>query len=188
MSVSVNGLRPMLMNVGGGPSRIQHYGKAAADSHAIYLFDVVRKAATSVANPEGGNPLPGIQYGGSGTPGTGLWLGSTLGYGIASTDTVHPVCDDSDAIFLAQLSGSTAKTVANTAGKTANFTFATGGSTTTKQSGHQIDVTTVNTTSGQDIRILNLLDSPATPDNVGGAILEIQIVLHQYGGVARTSI
>lgn len=190
---TVCGLRPMMQNIHGGLSRLKMYGKVAGDSNPIYMFDVVQTVTdASVPKPDGGNPVKAIAGGNLGTAGTGLWLGSSLNYGAASTATMHLVCDDPDAIFLAQSAKSTAATVAATSGLNANLVVSGGsnaqlGPIGNLQSGMTVSATTA-TTTGLDVRILDWFDSPANPDNAAYPIFEIEIVLHQLGGEARTAV
>lgn len=175
------GFRPII-RMGGGPLSVAEYGKAAADVNVIYAFDLV-------GHLTGGTPFPlpenstfnlsRIQAGSQLTPGTSLWLGSSLSYGAASTGTVHAVCDNLDAVFLAQASGATSMTTAVAAGQNANCKY-TAGSATTKQSAMTVDSTTVLTTSSLDLRIRQIaMISP----NVEGvyAILEVTINKHALG-------
>jgi len=184
----VCGLRPLMQGIQGNPSRVAAYAKPASDTNPIYMFDLVmRVSATSVQPPEGGNPLLGIQGGNKGTAGTGLWLGPSLNYGAASTLTVHSVVDDPDAIFLVQSDSSSAQTIASLGTKNANLNVSGAanaqlGPIGNLQSGMTLKSSTVATTAGLDVRILNLWDSPFNPDNAKYPILEVNIVLHQFKG------
>ncbi len=175
------GFRPMI-RLGGSPFAIQEYGKPAADANAIFAFDLVGYlTGTPFALPE--NPtynLPRIQAGSQLTPGTSLWLGASLSYGAASTGSVHPVVDEPDVIFIAQGDSTTPITTASHAHKNANVSIATGGSTATKQSGMQVNTSSIATTSTLDLRINRVaMISP----NVEGtnAIVEVLINKHALG-------
>jgi hypothetical protein len=175
------GFRPMLFNADGGPSRITQYAKPAADSQAIFMNDLVFKAATSGVPLEGGLPQPGCTSAYSGTPGTTLWLGSSLNYGIASTLTFQSIVDSPTAVYIAQLSGSTVKTEANAAGKNANISIATAGSTVVaKLSGMQIDVATIATTAALDLRLVTEYGGQPNQDNLANTIFEVLIMKHAY--------
>jgi hypothetical protein len=165
----------------GAPAYLNQYAKLASDAQAIFMNDLLMKVANSVANPEGGNPIPACKSAATGTPGTGLWLGTSLNYGAASTATQHLVVDDPMAVFLVQSDSSTAKTVANQVGKNANIVVSGAGSTTTKQSGMVLNGSSVATTSGLDVRIVGWWNNLAVnPDNAAYPILEVTIALHQH--------
>jgi hypothetical protein len=183
----VNGLVPLMTTLGGAPARLMQYGKPVGDSNPIYMNDVVQRVHSSVVDPAGGNPAPSIRGGNLGTSGTGLWLGSSLNNGAASTLSMHLVCDDPGAIFLIQSDSSSAETVANIAGRNADLNVSGGsnaqlGPIANLQSGMTLKSSTIATTTGLDLRILDLLNSPQNPDNAAYPILEVTIVLHQYAG------
>lgn len=182
------GLRWLGFTLSGAPAMVNRYGKPSTDAQPIYMNDVLMKVASSVADPEGGNPMPACKAGTVGTPGASLWLGTSLNYGAASTATAHAVIDDPTAIFIAQCDDSSAETIANKVGKNANLVVASGGpvslgSATTKQSGMVINHTTIATTASLDLRLLAFWDNAVVnPDNAAYPIFEVQIVLHQYAG------
>ena len=184
---TVCGLRPLMQNIHGSPSRIKMYGKPSTDSNPIYMFDVVMKVASSVPAIDGGNPVPSCKGGNLGTAGTGLWLGSSLNYGAASTATMQMVVDDPDAIFLVQSDSSAAEKIADLAGKNSNLNVSGAGNAQlgpigNNQSGMTLHSAGIETNASQDVRILDFWDSPANPDNAAYPILEVEIVLHQYAG------
>lgn len=176
------GFRPMLYNMDGGPSRVTQYCKPASDGQAIFMNDIVSKVAASGVPLEGGSPQPGCQSGYSGTPGTTLWLGASLNYGAASTLTFHSIVDSISAVYTAQTSGSTAKTEANAAGKNANINIGTAGQTAVAHlSGMQIDVASIATTAGLDLRLVTELNQgQLNADNAANEIFEVIILKHQY--------
>jgi hypothetical protein len=176
------GFRP-IGRVGGGPVSLSEYGKAAADTHAIYSFDLVGHltGGTPFALPE--NPtynLSRIQSGSQLTPGTSLWLGPTMNYGAASVGTIHAVYDNPDLIMIAQAgNGATAMTTAGAAGLNANV-YQGVGSATTKQSAFVVDSGTVAATSSLDLRIRQI--AMIVPNVEGAyAILEVTINKHAQG-------
>lgn len=176
------GFRPVV-RMGGSPFSVQEYGKAAADANAIYGFDLVGHLTGGTPFPMPENPtfnLSRIQAGSQLTPGTSLWLGASLTYGAASTGTVHPVCDEIDCIFIAQCSGVTSITTASHVGKNANVNVGTAGSPTTKQSGQQVDSSTIATTSSLDLRINRIYMSTANAEGAN-AIVEVTINKHALG-------
>lgn len=185
---SVFGLRWLGINFNGSPSRMKQYGKPSSDTNQIYMNDLVMKTATSATDPAGGVSVPGCKGGNLGTAGTGLWLGTSLNYGAASTNTMHSVIDDPSAIFLCQSDSSSAETVAALAGDNANLnvsgaSHAQLGPQGNLQSGMTLNHSSIATTAGLDVRILEFWNNPAlNPDNAAYPILEVQIVLHQYAG------
>ena len=175
------GFRP-IVRAGGTPFSVTQYAKAAADANPIYMFDLV-------GHLTGGTPLPlpensaynvsRIQAGSQLTPGTSLFLGSSLTYGAASVGTIHPVTDEIDVIYIAQCSGATAITTATHAGQNANV-LVTAGSATTKQSAHQVNSATFAGTSSLDVKIQRI--AMITPNLEGAnAIVEVMINKHALG-------
>jgi hypothetical protein len=175
------GFRPIIRQ-GGGPFSVTEYGKAAADTHPIFHFDLVGHLTTGtpMALPE--NPtynLSRIQSGSQLTPGTSLWLGSSIGYGPASTATIHAVTDQIDVIYLSQAAGATAMTTSAHAGQNANVSLVAG-SATTRMSKMGVDSTTVLTTNSLDLRIRQI--AMISPNLEGAnAILEVTINKHALG-------
>jgi hypothetical protein len=164
----------------GGPLVTRQYGKASNDGTAIFMNDMVLKAATSVADPTGlGNPAPGCTSAQNATPGTSLYLGASVNYGAASTATMQYVYDSLDTIYIAQSVGTVTIATASHAGKNANLKSGTGNATT-KQSTMGIDDTTIATTAGLDFRIIRV--SNISP-NVDGeyAILEVVLLKSEEG-------
>jgi len=182
------GLRWLGITKSGAPGYVTQYGKPAADTNPIYMNDVVMKTNTSAADPAGGNPAPGCKGGNLGTSGTGLWLGTSLNYGAASTLTMHSVIDDPGAIFLVQSDDSSTETTAALAGDNANLnvsgsSHAQLGPQGNLQSGMTLKSSTIATTAGLDVRILGFFNNlVVNPDAAAYPILEVQIVLHQYAG------
>ncbi|MBV9448558.1 MAG: hypothetical protein JO345_21950 [Streptosporangiaceae bacterium] len=170
------GFRPII-RLGGGPYSVTEYGKPSADANAIFAFDLVGYlTGAPLALPENANyNLPRIQSGSQLTPGTSLWLGASLAYGAASTGTVHPVTDEIDVVYIAQADGSV--TTSAHVHKNANVQLSQAGSTTTKQSGMQVNSSSIATTSSLDLRIQRI--SMISPNAEGAnAILEVTINKH----------
>jgi hypothetical protein len=167
--------------VGGSPYSSTEYGKALADTNAIFMFDLVfRNATTAITLPERTDfYLPMVQSAYAGTAGTSLWLGASLNYGAASTATPHMVCDEIDCIFIAQCKTGTTISTTSHSQKNANISLTTAGSTTTKQSGLAVDGATIGTTNTYDVRILKVATiSPNAEGNA--AILEVTINKHYF--------
>lgn len=173
------GFRPVA-RAGGNPFSVTQFAKPASDGTAIYVNDIVMKAAVSLADPAG-TPvtIPGITSGANGTPGTTLWLGPSLNYGAASTGTVHTVADENDLIMIAQVDATTSITSATHAGLNGNILL-TAGSATTKQSAHTINHSTLATTSTLDFRIIAVSTQQPNLEGVY-AIVEVVCNKHQYG-------
>jgi hypothetical protein len=175
------GFRPII-RMGGSPFSVTEYGKAAADVNPIFAFDLVGHLTGGVPFPLPENPvynLSRIQSGSQLTPGTSLWTGASMSYGAASVGSVHPVTDEIDCVYIAQVSGVTAITTAAHVGLNANV-LNTGGSALTKMSGFQVNGTGIAVTAGLDLRIRQIaMISP----NVEGpnAIVEVIIVKHTLG-------
>jgi len=175
------GFRP-IARMGGSPFSLQEYGKPAADANAIYNFDLVGYATgTAISLPESTNyKLPQIQTGYQLTPGTSLILGASIGYGAASTATVHNVADEPDVIYIAQCKTGTTISTTSHAHRNANFSTTTAGSSTTKMSGLAVDGATIATTSSLDLRIHRV--AMISPNAEGdSAILEVTINKHALG-------
>ena len=175
------GFRPII-RAGGSPFSVQQYGKAAADVNPIYNYDLVGHLLGGTPMPLPENPiynLSRIQSGSQLTPGTSLWLGASFTYGAASVGTIHPVSDQMDVIYIAQAQGATSMTTAVAAGQNANVKLVAG-SATTKQSGMQVDSTTVLTTSSLDLRIRQIAMISPNVEGVN-AILEVTINKHSFG-------
>lgn len=176
------GFRPIIRQ-GGSPFSVTEYGKAAADTHAIYAFDLVGHLTGGTPFPMPENAaynLPRVQDGSQLTPGTSLWLGASLTYGAASTGSVHPVADQIDCVFIAVPgTGATSITTAAHAGLNANVKLVTG-STTTRMSLSGVDDSTIATTSTLDLRILKI--ATISPNLEGAnAIVEVTINKHSFG-------
>jgi hypothetical protein len=172
------GFRPII-RAGGSPFSVQQYGKAAADANPIFHFDLVGHLTGGTPMPLPENPtfnLSRIPSGSHLTPGTSLWLGSSIGYGAASTASIHSVSDEIDVIYIAQAQGVTSMTTAVAAGQNANVKLVAG-SATTKMSAMQVDSTTVNTTSSLDLRIRQIAMIGPNVEGVN-AILEVTINKH----------
>jgi hypothetical protein len=173
------GFRPINRD-SGGPFFTRQYGKAVGDSTAIFMNDLVMKAATSVPDPTGqGNPAPGVTSAQNATPGTSLYLGSNISFGAASTATMQYITDAIDTIYIAQMQTGLVTTTAADAGKNANLLSGTGNATT-KQSTMGIAEASVATTAGLDMRLIRV--SNISPNAEGSyAIFEVMILKHELG-------
>jgi hypothetical protein len=175
------GFRPII-RLGGAPYSVQEYGKPAADANAIFAFDLVGYlTGAPLALPENASyNLPRIETGYQLTPQTSLWLGASLAYGAASVGSVHPVTDEVDVIYLVQADSTTPVTTSAHVHKNANVSLAVAGSATTKQSGMQLNTSTINTTNTLDLRINRV--AMISPNAEGtNAIVEVIINKHALG-------
>jgi hypothetical protein len=173
------GFRP-INRESGGPIFTRQYGKPSSDGTAIFMNDIVTKAAVSVPDPTGlGNPSPGITSGQGATPGTSLYLGTSVNFGAASTATTHYVVDDIDTVFISQVDSTTNVTAAADAGKNVNLKTGTGNALT-KQSTMGLDHTSIATTAGLDFRILRVSNISPNAEGVF-AICEVIILKHALG-------
>jgi hypothetical protein len=181
------GFRPII-RMGGGPFSVTEYGKAAADVNPIYHFDLVGHLTGGVPFPLPESPnynLSRIQDGSQLTPGTSLWTGSSIGYGPASTGSVHSVADNVDCVFIAQVSGATNITTAAHVGLNANVLNTAGGANG-RMSVMQVNGTGIAVTAGLDLRIRQIF--MASPNAEGAnAIVEVIILKHALGQGAAGS-
>jgi hypothetical protein len=172
------GFRPII-RAGGSPFSVTEYGKPAADTNALFAFDLVQKVASATPLPEAALPynLPGVQTYYTGTPGTTLLLGASLSYGAPSVATVHPVTDEIDVIYLAQAKTGVVITTAAHVGKNADVSLTQAGNALTKMSRMAVDSGTIAATATLDLRILRV--SMISPNAEGdSAILEVSINKH----------
>jgi hypothetical protein len=175
------GFRP-IVRAGGAPFSVQQYGKAASDANPIFHFDLVGHLTGGTPMPLPENPtynLSRIQSGSQLTPGTSLWLGSSIGFGAASTASIHSVVDEIDVIFISQAQGATSMTTAASAGLNANVKLVAGNALT-RISAMQVDSTTVAVTSTLDLRIRQIAMIVPNVEGVN-AILEVTINKHASG-------
>ncbi|GEM_PF-1827960 len=176
------GFRP-ISRLGGIPFSCTEYGKPASDANTLFAFDIVKKVTGAVAIPESpiGYNVPTIQTGYQGTPGTTLWVGSSLNYGALSTLSVHLVTDEIDVLYMAMCDATTPLTTTAHIGKNANINIAYNtGSTATKQSGMTVNTTGIATTNTLDLRLTRV--SMITPNLEGtNAVVECTINKHLFG-------
>lgn len=175
-----HGFKPLMVDTAGAPVGVRQYAKAAADSAAIYAFDLLMKHATSQVVEGAQIPTPGCETYAQGTPGTTLILGSSLNFGAASTISYHTVVDDPNALFEAQTTGGTSITVASSVGKNCNVdnTAQTSG-TLISAMGIKDASSGIATTAGLDLRLLDLYRSLTNAEGAY-AILEVLILKHAY--------
>jgi hypothetical protein len=164
---------------GGGPLAAGQYAKVAAHAQAIFVGDIVSKSAVSAAAPDASLPIPGCTSLQNGTPGTTLWLGSSINYGAAATITDHWVFDTPDTVFIGQSSDNTSITVAAAAGKVAPFTTGAGNAVTLKSTMGFTGAALATAISGCDIKVLRLHNRVGNAEGAY-AVIECLIVKHFY--------
>ena len=174
-----HGFKPLMVDLAGAPVGVREYAKPVSDTNPIYTYDLLRKVAASQIVEGQMISTPACQSYATGTPGTTLILGASLNAGAASTASWHSVIDDPSALFEAQMSGTAAITVAAYAGKNANV-LNTAQSSGTTISAMQVNTSTVATTAGLDLRILDLSRNISNNENAANAIVEVLILKHQY--------
>ena len=162
---------------GGGPLAAGQYAKVAGHTQAIFVGDIVSKSAVSAAAPDAGLPIPGCTSLQNGTPGTTLWLGSSINYGAPATITDHWVFDTPDTVFIGQSSDSTNITVAAAAGKDAPFTTGAGNATTLKSTMGFTGGSLATSLSGCDVRVLRLHNRVGNAEGAY-AVVEVLIIKH----------
>lgn len=166
-----HGLRPLGVALSGGAPVFEEFTKASGYGTAIFRYDAVNRVADGTIEA-------------SASPGTTLYTGVSMNYGVLSTETKHTVCTSPDALYEAQDDGSTytapnPDTVginSQDAGMNANLVL-TAGDTTTKQSKHQIAASTLAVTATLDVHILGLLN---VPDNDWGQYARCEIVFNKH--------
>lgn len=169
-----------MVDTAGAPVGVKQYAKPAAETAAIYTFDLVMKAATSQVVEGQLLPTPGIKTYASGTPGTTLILGSSLNYGAGSAISWHTLVDDPNALFEAQTTGGTAITVASHVGKNCNVdnTAQTSG-TLISAMGVKDASSGIATTAGLDLRLQDIYRAITNAEGAY-AIVEVLILKHAY--------
>ena len=166
-----HGLRPIGRTMSGGFPRIQNFQKDASEGAAIFIFDAVNREADGNIEANGA------------TPGTTLYSGVSLTYGAASTLTDHLVVVSPDALFEAQDNNDTDGLAAADEGLNINIEL-NAGSASTLISGHELDESTLNTSNGLDLHVIQKLD---VPDNEYGAYCRMVVMFNKhrmFGGVA----
>jgi hypothetical protein len=173
------GFRPVIRQ-GGTPFSVTQYAKPATDPNALFNFDMCQKiAGAGVLTEASPYNLPAIQTGYTATPGTTLWIGSSIGYGAASVLSMHSVSDEIDVVFLAQAKTGLAVTTTAHAGKNANVSLTLAGDPLRKNSRMAVD-NAIAATAGLDLRIRGV--AMISPNAEGdSAILEVIILKHFFG-------
>lgn len=157
-----HGCRPLGISLSGGPQLFEHFLKVVGYGTAIFRYDAVNRVADG-----------SIEV--SITPGTTNISGVSMNYGAASTATEHEVLVSPDALFEAQGDDGTGFAAADE-GLNCNLIL-TAGNATTKQSKHQLDASTVNTTNTLDVKVLKLFDDGI---NVAGGYARVEFLFNKH--------
>ena len=170
-----------IIRQGGTPFSVTQYAKPATDPNIIFHFDMVQKIpGAGVLTEASPYNLPALQTGYTGTPGTTLWLGSSIGYGPASTLSYHHVSDELDCVFIAQAKTGTAITTAAHTGKNGNISLTLAGDPLRTMSRMTVDSATIAAGAGLDLRVRSV--AMISPNAEGdSAILEVTINKHFFG-------
>lgn len=158
-----HGLRPLGFTMEGGPLLLFPFAKVVGYGTAIFMNDAVNRPA-------------GVGLEASATPGTTTYSGVSMDFSAASTAATHLVIVSLTALFEAQDNAVSAGVVAANCGLNANLVL-TAGSTTTRQSKHQINETGIAVTSTLDVKLLQLYN---IPDNAFGPNARIEIVFNKH--------
>lgn len=158
-----HGLCPLMRTLEGGFPVVERFTKDAAQATAIFIHDVVNRAAD-------GNIDPG------GTPGTTLYTGVALNGGAALTLTKHLVVISPSAVFEAQDNDDTDGFAEVDMGLNCDLEF-NAGSATTGISGHEIDESAIQTTNTLDVHLLKKLD---VPNNAYGEHVRVEVIFNKH--------
>lgn len=157
-----HGLRP-IGTIHGGGFEVEELNKVIGYGTAIFVGDAVNRVADGSIEA-------------SATPGTTLYSGVSLNYGALSKATTHLVLTDPSVIYEAQDNNASAGIAAIDLGLNANLQL-NAGSTTTEQSGHEINETGKDVTATLDVHLRRLF---AIPGNAHGGWARIEITFNKH--------
>jgi len=177
------GLKPIAFKDGANwDGKVTLYSIPATYATSVFIGDAVLKTGTSNAaavKNYGIGTLPVVAKAGASGFITGVVTGflpttdeSTV-YGTKSTERIAMVCDDPRVVFSVQCDGTLA--IANV-GLNADRTVA-GGSTITNDSNDELDISSVNTTVGLQLKILRVSN---TADNAIGAAANADVIINAH--------
>jgi len=159
----INGFRPV-KDLVGNPwnGKVRTYAVPASDGTALFVGDLVKLAGTADANG-----IPGITQAAASNACVGVVVGfapnfanlNAAPYRLASTLSYAFVCDDPNVLFEAQEDGVTDPLEMVDVGLNVNFVVGAG-STTTGQSGMQIDSDTEATGATLPLKLMQPKQSP----------------------------
>ena len=158
-----HGLNSLGRTLAGGLPTVESFQKAASFCTALFIGDAIARAADGTINT-------------TITPGTTLYSGVNLNWGAASTLTDHLVVTSPDALFEAQDNDASTGTLAADVGLNANLVL-TAGDSLTLLSKHQVNQSTLATTSTLDVKILRKYD---IPNNDYGPNARLEIIFNKH--------
>lgn len=186
----VNGFRP-IGHTNGAPwnGQVNKYAILAADGTATFVGDLVKLSGT--ADADGVASVAQVAAGN--TPiGPIVWIEPdgddlTQVHRLASTLRYVYVADSPDLVMEAQEDAVGGALAITNVGQNADVIVGAG-STTTGQSGMQIDSSTANTTSTLVLRILGFIQRVDNEVGVANAKMKVAFNVHQYGSVGTTGV
>jgi hypothetical protein len=193
----VNGFRPV-KHLNGSPwnGQTNKYWVAAADGTALFVGDLVKLSGTADVD---GNASAIQAAAGNTCIGPVVWmepnpLDLTQNYRPASQNLANQnagrwvyVADSPDLIMEAQEDAVGGTLAVTNIGQNVEFIVAAG-STTTGQSGMQVDSSTANTTSTLTLRLMGFSQRPDNEVGVANAKMLVGFNVHQYGSVGTTGV
>lgn len=186
----VFGFRP-IGHLNGSPwnGKVTKYAILAADGTATFVGDLVKLSGTADAD----GVASVAQCAAGNTPvGPIVWMepnpdNLSQNYRTASTLRYVYVADDPDLVMECQEDAVGGALAITNVGQNADIVVAAG-STTTGQSGMELDSSTANTTSTLVLRILGFMQRPDNEVGVANAKMKVAFNVHQYGSVGTTGV
>lgn len=157
------GLRSLGFTIEGGCPVVDEFSKDASGG-VIFQGDVFAMEA------DGYITATGL------TPGTTLYSGVSLNYSATGVAGTHQAIISPRALFQCQDNNDVDGFALADRGLNANLEL-NGGSTTTLQSGHELDESTLNASASRDAHVLDKLN---VPDNAYGANCRVVIIFNQH--------
>lgn len=186
----VFGFRP-IGHLNGSPwnGKVTKYAILAADATATFVGDLVKLGGSADAD----GVASVVQAAAGNTPvGPIVWMepnpdNLSQNYRPASTLRYVYVADDPDLVMECQEDAVGGALAITNVGQNADIVVAAG-STTTGQSGMELDSSTANTTSTLVLRILGFMQRPDNEVGVANAKMKVAFNVHQYGSVGTTGV
>lgn len=193
----VNGFRP-IKHQSGSPwnGKVSRYWMPASDATATFVGDLVKLSGTadvdgtaSVIQAAAGNTCVGPIVWMEPNPDSLSQNYRTASQNLAAQNAGRwvYVADDADLVMEAQEDAVGGALAITNVGQNVEFVVAAG-STTTGQSGMQVDSSTANTTSTLTLRILGFVARPDNEVGVANAKMLVAFNVHQYGSVGTTGV
>ena len=186
----VFGFRP-IGHTNGSPwnGKVTKYAILAADGTATFVGDLVKLSGTADAD----GVASVAQAAATNVPvGPIVWMepnpdNLSQAHRPASTLRYVYVADSPDLVMECQEDAVGGALAITNVGQNADIVVAAG-STTTGQSGMELDSSTANTTSTLVLRILGFMQRPDNEVGVANAKMKVAFNVHQYGSVGTTGI